>query len=687
MKQIQEELAACRESARQGYDLAHESFEKMREALRNERNKLRETDRQQNKISRLENDEHFRKQLRGLEKLEQQTVSGVADNLRSLEEKMSEFTIVLYGRTMAGKSTLMEILRHGDGSSIGKGAQRTTLDVRAYHWNGLKIFDVPGTCSFGGTRDDNLALEAAKDADLALFLLTDDAPQSYEAERLGELKKLGKPVLGIVNIKQVLSPDSSSAKRKLDVRQLQKKINDKQRLQEIVRQFKEFSRGKGYDFADIPFVYSHLQSAFFSQRENNSELYDLSNFEAVENFILDKVKQDGKFIRIKTFIDAVAGPMQDSIAVLYAHSAESIKTWKSYKDKINRLDTWRKNFVDTVQSRYDSFIETLKSELNSKLNYAVNNYYDDENGEKVSAYWKNAIAQMNLDERCKDFIVSIGAEATQKTHELSDELSQDLQYSGVTFKPPQISLPDISTTLRNLGKLAPLLALTPIGWAGAAAFGLFTWIFGDSKAEKIRKAKAALREPLKESRDEIISKTGDSVIKIINEEIFDKQIDGFRDKLFSMQEMLVELSYDQNLVADTLNNRYYELNCSLLIRAAEYSKINPDDFREFAAYRIVGEEFLILNEGSLSEDDRRKLANLLGETVTVCKVSDGEKRFDEECEFVTKKILEHEFGFTNFVKDEDNGDMYIIILPRNKNFTAKQIQLTQQIFGDPVVLD
>ena len=133
---------------------------------------------------------------------------------------MGEFTIILYGRTMAGKSTLMEVLRHGDGSSIGKGAQRTTLDVRAYHWNGLKIFDVPGTCSFGGEKDDNLALAAAEDADLALFLLTDDAPQPYEAERLGELKKLGKPVLGIVNVKQVLSPDSSSAKRKLDIRQL-----------------------------------------------------------------------------------------------------------------------------------------------------------------------------------------------------------------------------------------------------------------------------------------------------------------------------------------------------------------------------------------------------------------------------------------------------------------------------------
>lgn len=688
MEQIQQELAACRDYAQQGYDLAYKSFEKMQEALRNEREKLRETQRQQNQIERLENDKQLSKQLGEIRNQEQQTVSSVADNLRSLKEKMGEFTIVLYGRTMAGKSTLMEVLRHGDGSSIGRGAQRTTLDVRAYHWNGLKIFDVPGTCSFGGEKDDNLALAAAEDADLALFLLTDDAPQPYEAERLGELKKLGKPVLGIVNVKQVLSPDSSSAKRKLDIRQLQKKIGDKQRLQEIVQQFKEFSHGKGYDFEGIPFVYSHLQSAFFSQRENDAELYELSNFKAVENFILEKVKQDGKFIRIKTFIDAIARPLQDSIATLYAHSAESVITRKSYEDKIKQLDTWKKGFETTTQERYNIFIKRLANELNSKINYAVSNYYDDENGEKVTAYWKNAIARMNLDERCKDFIVSVGESATEKMRSLSDEMVQDLKYSGLTFEAPKISLPDTSEDfIRTLGKFSPLLMLTPVGWVGALAGGILSIIFGSSESENIEKAKAALRKALKKSRNEIISKTKETILEVINNEIHGKQIGGFRNTLDSMQDMFVKLAYAQNLVADTLNDHYQDLNSELFVRATRYVNIPPEKFSEISTARIVGEEFLIFNESNLSEGDKRKLANLIGEPVTVYKVLDGEKRFNEKREFVSKKILGYEFASTNLVKDKSNGDMFIIFLPRNKNFTAKQIQLTQQIFSDPVVLD
>ncbi|MBR1645963.1 MAG: 50S ribosome-binding GTPase [Selenomonadaceae bacterium] len=683
MATFQEELTACREYAEQGYQLADESFDKMKLDLHTAQDRLLNADSKQGTLSRLEKDPHFEKQLRNMKKLQQQTVDGVGENLRSLKDKMGEFTIVLYGRTMAGKSTLMEILRRGDGSSIGKGAQRTTLDVRAYHWNGLKIFDVPGTCSFGGEQDDKLAFEAAKDADLALFLLTDDAPQPYEAERLGELKKLGKPVLGIVNVKQVLSPDRASAKRKLDLRQLDKKIHDQSRLEEIVRQFKQFSVEKGYNFEDVPFVYSHLQSAFFSQRENDDELYRLSNFSAVENFILEKVRSDGKFIRIKTFIDAVARPMQASIAALYAQSADTVLAWKSYIDKINQLNNWRRGFTERTQTAYNTFMDTLSRDMNTKINYVVNNYYE---SEYAGDHWKDAVDSLNINERCQNFIRQIGEEASTKMHELSDELVQDLNYSGTNFIAPQIYLPDTGTFLRDVGKLAPLLALTPVGWVGAAAFGLFSLIFGDSKEEKIREAKNELREKLGESRDEILSNVGDSVIKVINEEIFGKQIDGFYNTLFSMADMLENLSYAQNSVADTLNHQYGELNFQLLVRAAQYSQIGSDELSISTIARIVGEEFFFVNSKRLSESNRQKLSELLGEKLSVCKVGD-ETYFDDVVDYVQRNILGCEFGFDKFVEDEDNGDMYLIHLPGSGNFTDEEIQLTQQIFDDPVILN
>ena len=312
----------------------------------------------------------------------------------------------------------------------------------------------------------------------------------------------------------------------------------------------------------------------------------------------------------------------------------------------------------------------------------MNFYYD--NGEKATNYWGNAVTKMNLNSRCEDFIVSVGAEATEKMRALSDELVQDLKYSGVTFKAPKISLPDTSEDfIRTAGKLAILAA--PFSLPFAIGGTILSILFGKSRSTKIREAKEALRIELEKSRNEIISKTEETMLEVINNEIHGKQIGGFRDTLDSMQDMFANLAYAQNLVADTLNNHYYELNFSLLIRAAEYSKINPNEFKEVATYRIVGEEFLIINESNLLEINRRKLANLLGEPVTILKVTDSEQRFSQEQEFVSKKILGYEFAFTKFVEDETNGDMFLIVLPRNRNFTAKQIQLTQQIFADPVV--
>lgn len=40
------------------------------------------------------------------------------DDLETLHSNMSKFSITLFGRTMAGKSTLMEVLTEGDGNTI-----------------------------------------------------------------------------------------------------------------------------------------------------------------------------------------------------------------------------------------------------------------------------------------------------------------------------------------------------------------------------------------------------------------------------------------------------------------------------------------------------------------------------------------------------------------------------------------
>ena len=684
MADLQQELAECRERAEQGQNIANESFKNLKDALREERNKLEAAERQQNNISRLENDEHFNRQMKDMKKLEKDFISKVDGNLENLNKNADKFTIIVYGRTMVGKSTLMEILTRGDGKTIGNGSQRTTRDVRPYEWNGLKILDVPGTCSFEGKKDDKIADEAAQSADLVLFLISDDAFEPEETDGLHNLKKLGKPVLGVVNVKQVLAP-ANTPQRKIDLKQIEKKMNDKQKLEDLVNQFRNFAAIHNDNFDDIPFVYSHLQSAFFAQRENDESLRQLSNFDAVENFILEKFKSDGRFIRIKTFIDAVAEPMQKATAQLYSHSAGSVTAWKNYKDKVTELDKWYDSFFKRTQNRYNEFIEGIESEINDKINFIVNTYYDSEH---AGYHWENKITQVGISRRCENFIRSISEEATNKLRALADNLTQDLKYSGALAVEINFSGRDTDDSTRDfLMTAAPLLAFTPVGWAGAAIVGIGSWLFGDSKETKIRNAKRDLREKLEESRDEILAKTSENVLKLINEKILHGQIAGFRDKLFEMQDMIADLAYSQNIIADTVNRQYLNLNHRLLWEAANYVCGDFNKLEKILMARSVGNKIILFTTTAekFPESVRRKVEELLGEKFSIFDVRE-ESYWEDTRKLIENYILNSKFKFYRFSGASDDI-MHIISLTKNDKITDEQIQLTQQIYEDPVIFD
>ena len=230
---LEEELKNCQQYAKEGYKLADSQYNEILKTLRNESIKIKDAGQRQNAISRVKNTELMNQQQIALNKMANY-IDKIHNDIQMLHNNQKEFTIIVYGRTMAGKSTLMEILTHGNGKSIGKGAQRTTRDVRSYYWKGLKIYDVPGICSFDGAEDDKLAFEAAKSADLILFLLTDNAPEADEAEALAQLKSLGKPVLGIVNVKMAFNINDKD----LDLPDLQNKLADTVRIDNIVPNLK-----------------------------------------------------------------------------------------------------------------------------------------------------------------------------------------------------------------------------------------------------------------------------------------------------------------------------------------------------------------------------------------------------------------------------------------------------------------
>src|SRR5262249_33844086 len=92
------------------------------------------------------------------------------ERLHSNRRQLNHFTIGLFGRSMVGKSTLREAITRGDGSTIGKGAQNTTRDLRPHNWEGMTIIDTPGFGVWDGETFKRKAREVIEQSDLVLFM-------------------------------------------------------------------------------------------------------------------------------------------------------------------------------------------------------------------------------------------------------------------------------------------------------------------------------------------------------------------------------------------------------------------------------------------------------------------------------------------------------------------------------------
>ncbi len=124
--------------------------------------------------------------------------------LHAKQSALNRFTVTLFGRTMAGKSTIREALTCGDGATIGKGAQRTTRDVREYTWNSLRIIDTPGIGAYEGDEDRAQALSVIDETDVVLFLVSSDGIQEESFKGMQELRQQNKPLLFVLNVKRDL---------------------------------------------------------------------------------------------------------------------------------------------------------------------------------------------------------------------------------------------------------------------------------------------------------------------------------------------------------------------------------------------------------------------------------------------------------------------------------------------------
>ena len=678
---IEAALHECQAYAQKGYDIASNTWNNIHQALLAEERKVKKVDKQQGRISRLADEELIKKKKQGLASFMEMDKE-LKQDLSYLQKQQKEFSVLVFGRTMVGKSTLMEIMTHGSGASIGNGSQRTTLDVRDYHWKGMKITDVPGIASFDGREDDRLALEAAKAADLILFLISDDGVQQEEAKNLAELRRLGKPVLGIINVKLGITEQV----RSLDMKRLRNKMAERERIETICNQFRQFAGNFQQDWGDLTFVPVHLKAAYLGQ-DKNPELWEVSNFIEVESYILSKVQQDGCFLRIKTFLDRVIIPLQGRMEMLYENSSSSLTEAFEYQKKCQELTEWKKAFKADSQRKKANLRKRLQRKLARGIrDFAEDNYDNEDAGKDWKKYLKK---ELKLEADCMSFLQERANKCTRKRRELMDSLRTELTFAGVNAEFDDISMDSITDT-KLLGTIAGG-ALTIVCPVAGIALTLFNWLFGSSKEEKIREAQEELQEQLQDAMDECgyVNKLMAGVSKIMKEEILGKGVDGLYKALAQMDAMLIGLAKEEATGAEKLGVLLNQLNCQLWHEAEGYVAGKNIDSSVDRLVRIPGEVTVAYGTVDGFDGYEAQMAKLLGEKVELWVLDNAENLSEEMAKKAEELIgpfrTEQVRGFAKALK----WDKVTVIQPAERKLAEikanDKYRLVYQYLGMPMV--
>ena len=412
---------------------------------------------------------------------------------------------------MNGKSTMMEIFTRGNGDSIGHGAQRTTRDVRSYSWNGIKITDVPGICASGGEDDSEVAYEATKNADLVIFLITDDAPGNEEAVFFEKIRSQGKPIIGVINVRCKIKTGTTE-----DIEDFIEDLNRKMsndHCANVEKQFNEFLRAKSSGPL-VRFIPVHLKARFLSEQQTapavRKQLEQISNFRAVEKAIVNTIKRNGPTYRLKSFMDLIVKPLQDFSENLFEQNEQCRQQGLTLDNKRKELECWQKeDFSAFAATEIKAFVSRCLQNLRNKIPDFCENYCESSNAQVA---WNKLVQSYDIEGKTQSFCKNTLLKNLQdKLKSVQQELEIESTFffkTDCNFSTPPSDYKKMwnwGGGVLGFGLTIAALWWNPLGWA-ALGVGVLTWVgslFFDDYEKKLNRARAQMQKQLYEQLNDV----------------------------------------------------------------------------------------------------------------------------------------------------------------------------------------
>lgn len=137
-------------------------------------------------------------------KVVDQLTAGATRDFDQQLDGMETFNIVLFGRTGAGKSSLISAMARLDGSRVSQGESDWTVEAAEVAWRGVKLFDTPGINGWGRLESREVLEQRARDevkkADVVLLCFDNQSQQAAEFQKVARwVKDFDKPVVAVLN--------------------------------------------------------------------------------------------------------------------------------------------------------------------------------------------------------------------------------------------------------------------------------------------------------------------------------------------------------------------------------------------------------------------------------------------------------------------------------------------------------
>lgn len=424
----------------------------------------------------------------GLRRDIQKELGDLRTALLGKRRRADRFTVALFGRTKAGKSTIREAITGGDGSTISKGGQRTTREVREYVWKGLSVLDTPGFGAYEGNEDRQSAFSAVDESDVIVFLLTSDSSQTEVADEMAAVSRLRKNVVFALNVKCALT---KASQERIDFSRDPRaflefaKVQHRSRIESLAKEHANWMPG------EIRLVALHAQAAHRAQlpecRNESNWLREASNLHELLHLLEDELHERGPQRRIQTIIGGTERALTFMTNRLTAVSEDFRQETEILEEKHLELSRSLADFVERFPNRCrDAVSEHFASVSRGLGSFVADNLRKQDFKDR----WCCRLTELKTEEWGRKFTTEISEEVSAKVAEYWRQLRHDTEFfhqqnvEGAEYADPT----DRQKIVRRVGIVIGLVAVaasvvayfaSPPGWitgAIAAAGTLTTFL-------------------------------------------------------------------------------------------------------------------------------------------------------------------------------------------------------------------